>query len=549
MKIAVGQINSIVGNIAYNKAKIIEIYNKGVEDGADLVVLPELALIGYPPLDLIEKREFREEVIKASKEIAAETKEVALIFGTIMEDDDLVGTDIHNSAVLCYDGSIRFIQHKSLIPNYDVFDEMRYFDPAGKVNVFNFRGERLGISVCEDIWNDEDYWYKRRYSSDPVKQHIEMNATILINISASPYIYGKRDERSRMLSAISRKNNLPLIYACMVGGQTELIFDGGSMSFDRSGSLVKLGKVYEEDYYIFDTEKSYAAIEIVEKSMEEEILESLIYGVKEYCRKTGFSKVLIGLSGGLDSALVVYIAVKAIGKENTHVLLMPSEFSSKGSISDSEKLIANLGISSDTISIQPVFEKIKLMLEPVFRNTSEDITEENIQPRIRAMYLMAVANKFNYLLLTTGNKSEIATGYATLYGDMAGGLAVIGDVYKTDIYKIAEYINKNGEIIPEEIIRKAPSAELKPDQTDQDTLPPYGLLDKILCFYLEENKELKEIAEIIGDKDLVDRVLRMVDYNEFKRRQAAPVLKISKKAFGYGRRYPVVQGWRKFYKI
>jgi NAD+ synthase (glutamine-hydrolysing) len=417
------------------------------------------------------------------------------------------------------------------------------------VRVFEYKDERLGISVCEDIWNDEDYWYKRRYNTDPVQCHIDQKATILINISASPYAYAKREERRKMLSTISRKDKLPLVYACMAGAQTELIFDGASMCFDKSGSLALLGKAYDEDYLLFDTDKTYVEIKNVEERFEDEVLNALIYGLKEYCSKTGFKDVLIGLSGGLDSAIVTYIAAKAAGANNTHVLLMPSEFSSEGSISHSEKLIKNLGISSDTVSIQPVYEVIKDMMAPVFRDLPPDVTEENIQARIRGLYLMAAANKFNYLLLTTGNKSEIAAGYATLYGDMAGALAVIGDVYKSDIYRIAEYINRNGEVIPEEIIRKAPSAELRHGQTDQDTLPPYEILDNILRFYLEENKELSEIARLIGEKEVVEKVLKMVDMNEFKRRQAAPVLKVSKKAFGYGRRYPVVQGWRRFYKI
>jgi NAD+ synthase (glutamine-hydrolysing) len=548
MKIAVGQINTIIGDLDHNKKKILEVYSQGVKDGADIVVLPELSLTGYPPLDLLEKGEFRSRVMRTAVEIASHTNETALIFGSILEDDDRIGNDIHNSALLCFNGKIQFSQHKSLIPNYDVFDEMRYFDPAREVNVFEFRGEKLGISVCEDIWNDEDYWYRRRYNTDPVQCHIELNATILINISASPYVYGKREERSRMLSTISRKDKLPVIYVCMVGAQTELIFDGGSMCFDKNGNLAIIGKSYEEDYFVFDTETTYGIIHNIEKSFEEEVLSAIIYGVKEYCLKTGFNKVLLGLSGGLDSALVCYIAVKALGSENAHVLLMPSEYSSEGSINHSKKLIENLGISYETLSIQSVFELIKETLKPAFGEKKEDITEENMQSRIRGLYLMAVANKHNYLLLTTGNKSEIATGYATLYGDMAGGLAVIGDLYKTDVYKIAEYINKEKEIIPREIIEKAPSAELKYGQIDQDSLPPYDLLDRILRFYLEENKELNEIAKLIGEKEVVEKTLKMVDFNEFKRRQAAPVLKVSKKAFGYGRRYPVVQGWRKFYK-
>ncbi len=547
MKIAVGQINTIIGDLSYNKAKILEIYNKGVDDGADLVILPELALVGYPPLDLVEKSEFRAAVNKTANEIASVTGKTGLIFGSILEDDDLIGTDIHNSAVFCSDGKIQFSQHKSLLPNYDVFDEMRYFDPAKEVHIYNFCGENLGISVCEDIWNDENYWYRRRYVNDPVKNLIDKKASIIINISASPYSYGKREDRRKMLSAISSRNSIPLVYACTVGAQTELIFDGASMCFNNKGELVMLGKSFKEDYFIFDTSGSTVITSPIERSFEEEVLNSLIFGLKEYCTKTGFNKVVIGLSGGLDSALVTYIAVKALGKDNVRVLLMPSEFSSEGSIRDSGKLISNLGISSDVISIQPVYETFLAQLGTLFKNKAQDVTEENLQARIRSIYLMAEANKFNYLLLTTGNKSETATGYSTLYGDMSGALAVIGDVYKTDVYRIAEFINRDEIIIPEEIIKKAPSAELSPGQTDQDTLPPYELLDRILRLYLEENKELNEIHRIVGEREVVEKVLKMVDYNEFKRRQAAPVLKVSQKAFGYGRRYPIVQGWRRFY--
>ncbi len=545
MKIALAQIDTVIGDIKNNKQKIIEGYQRGVKDGMDLVIFPELSLVGYPPQDLVEKEEFREAAIEASKEIAALTGKTGLIFGTITERDDLIGTDIHNSALLCFDGKIQFTQHKTLIPNYDVFDEMRYFDSAKDVNVFEFNGEKLGISICEDIWNDADYWYKRRYSIDPVKKLIDKGATVLINISASPYHYGHRKDRHEMLSVLTKHDKVPLAYVCNVGAQTDLIFDGASMCFDNSGSLVLLGKAYSEDYFVFDTKAKYKSILQSERSFEEEILDALIYGLKEYCNKLGFKKVIVGLSGGIDSALVTCIAVKALGKENVHVVLMPSEFSSEGSIIDSRKLIKNLGISSEEISIQPVVDKTIEMLDGSFNGKNPDVTEENIQARVRGLYLMALSNKHNYLLLTTGNKSEMAAGYCTLYGDMSGGLAVIADVYKSDVYMIAKYINKDGEIIPNEIITKAPSAELRHGQKDQDTLPEYELLDRILRMYLEENKEIDEISEIIGDNELVKKILRMVDVNEFKRKQAAPALRISKKAFGYGRRYPIVQGWRK----
>ncbi len=545
MKIALCQIDTFIGDIKNNKQKIIDGYKRGENDGVDLVIFPELSLVGYPPQDLVEKQEFRQAAIDAAKEIASVTVKTGLIFGTITESDELIGTDIHNSALLCFDGKIQFIQHKTLIPNYDVFDEMRYFDAAKDVNVFEFKKEKLGISICEDIWNDADYWYKRRYSDDPVKKLIDKGASILINISASPYHYGHRKDRQEMLSVLTKMDKVPLAYVCSVGAQTDLIFDGASMCFDNSGSLVLLGKSYDEDYFIFDTKKKYPPILQSEKSFEEETLEALIYGLKEYCSKLGFKKVLVGLSGGIDSALVTYIAVQAAGKDNVHAVLMPSEFSSEGSIVDSKKLISNLGISSEVISIQPVVDKTIEVLNGSFKGKKPDTTEENIQARIRGIYLMALSNKHNYLLLTTGNKSEMAVGYCTLYGDMSGGLAVIADVYKTDVYRIANYINRNGEIIPKEIITKAPSAELRHGQKDQDTLPEYELLDKILRMYLEENKEINEISKIIGDEIIVKKVLRLVDINEFKRKQAAPALRVSKKAFGYGRRYPIVQGWRK----
>lgn len=544
MKIALCQINPIIGNLDYNKEKIVKGYERGVKEKADLVIFPELALVGYPPLDLVEKSEFRKAVNKKINELAKMTGDVGLLFGAITEDDDLIGTNIHNSAVLCYNGKVQFIQPKSLIPNYDVFDEMRYFEPAKDVFIHQFKGEKLGISVCEDIWNDADYWYKRRYYIDPVEVLRKKNASILINISASPYAYGKRKERLDMLSILCKQDKLPLAYVCCVGVQTDLVFDGGSMCLDKNGRLVQLGKTYEEDFILFDTEKDKEIKVKVEKLFEEEVLSSLIYGVKEYFEKMKFKKAVIGLSGGLDSAMVTYIAVEALGKENIHVVLMPSKYSSKGSVTDSEKLIKNLGISSDNVSIQPVVDETINQLTPKFKNKLGKLTGENIQARIRGVYLMAFSNNDNYLVLTTGNKSELAVGYCTLYGDMSGSLAVIADVYKSDLYKIANFINRKNEIIPKEIISKPPSAELSPNQKDQDDLPAYELLDKILKMYLEENKEYDEINSIIKDEKVVKKVLRMVDMNEFKRRQAAPALRVSRKAFGYGRRYPIVQGWR-----
>ncbi|MFC2084329.1 NAD+ synthase [Bacteroidota bacterium] len=546
MKIAVCQINPIIGDIEGNKQKISEYYKIGVRDSVDLVIFPELSVCGYPPLDLVEKKEFREKVIRANSELAQITNdETGLLFGSITEDYDDVGTGVYNSAVLCYKKEIQFVQQKTLIPNYDVFYEVRYFESAKEVFVHEFKNEKLGISICEDVWNDADYWKKRRYEKDPIQCLVDKDTTLLINISASPYAYGKREEKYNMLSVLTKIDKVPLVYVCCAGAQTDLIFDGASMCFDRSGKLLQIGTLYEEDYFVFDTEREYREITDIERDFEPEILDALILGLRDYAKKTGFKKALVGLSGGIDSSLVTYIAVRAFGAKNIHVLMMPSEFSSEGSINDSKQLIKNLGISSDQISIQPVFEKIKEMLNPAFKHFRVDITEENIQSRIRGLYLMAYSNKFNYLLCTTGNKSEMAVGYATLYGDMCGSISVLGDVYKTQVYSIANYINQDKELIPRQIIEKIPSAELKPDQTDQDTLPSYELLDKILMMYLEEYKEYDEIIGRIKDEETVRRVLKMVDKNEFKRKQAAPVLRVTTKAFGYGRRFPIVQGWRK----
>ncbi len=544
MRIGLCQINPIIGKIEYNKTKILSGYKKAIEESADLVIFPELALCGYPPQDLIEKDEFRKAVIDATMEIAEETKEVGLIFGTITEEFDKVGTGIYNSAVLCFNGRIQFVQNKTLIPNYDVFDEVRYFESAKEVRVFKFKDEVLGISICEDIWNDADYWKHRLYEKDPVQRLVDKGSTILINISASPYHFGRREERREMLSVLTKTNQLPLAYVSCVGGQTDLVFDGASICMDKDGKLVLIGKSFEEDFFIFDTNKEYENLKNIEGSFGEEILNSLVLGLKDYGLKSGFKKALIGLSGGIDSALVTYIAVQAFGKDNVHVAMMPSEYSSEGSIKDSEQLTNNLGISSETISIQSLFNEFKSVLEPTFVGKKQDLTEENIQSRIRGTILMAISNKLGFLLCTTGNKSEMAVGYATLYGDMNGALGIIADVYKTEVYELANYINRDEEIIPQNIISKAPSAELRHDQKDEDSLPPYPVLDKILDLYLEEYKEIDAISEIMDDRELVKKVLTLVDRSEFKRRQAAPVLRISKKAFGYGRRFPVVQGWR-----
>ncbi|MCF8260577.1 MAG: NAD+ synthase [Melioribacteraceae bacterium] len=545
MKIALCQINPIIGDIEGNKKKILNGYKKAQIDKVDIAIFPELSICGYPPQDLIEKREFREAVNLAALELSHQTNNVALLFGSITEKEERVGTGIYNSALLAYEGKIQFIQNKTLLPNYDVFDEVRYFESAEKVFIHEFKGEKLGISICEDIWNDDDYWKRRRYSRDPIKSLIDQGTTLLLNISASPYAYGRRKERHDMLSYLTKTERIALAYVCCTGAQTDLIFDGSSMCFDSSGTMVKVGKNYATDYLVFDTTNENPEVDHYEAAFEEEVLNALIFGLKEYATKSGFKKVLVGLSGGIDSALVTYIAAQSFGAENVHTVLMPSQFSSEGSIKDSEQLCENLGIHYDIIPIQPVFEKTLQVLQPAFGNLPENVAEENLQSRIRGLYLMGLSNKHGYLLCTTGNKSEMAVGYATLYGDMCGALAVIADVYKTDVYRISKFINREEEIIPSAIIEKAPSAELKPNQKDEDSLPPYETLDRILKMYLEEYKEIDEISEEINDYELVKSVLRLVDINEFKRKQAAPSLRVTTKAFGYGRRFPIVQGWRK----
>ncbi len=539
-------MDNVIGDVENNKKKIISLYERAAAEKADIVIFPELALVGYTPQDLIEKAAFRKKVDEINKEIASHTNsETAILFGSITERDDNIGTGVFNSAILGLNGKIAFVQDKTLLPNYDVFYERRYFESAKKVNIFEFKGEKLGISICEDIWNDGDYWKHRLYEVDPVQELINQGATLLLNISASPYGYGRRSERKDMLSTLTKTNNLPLAYVCTVGAQTDLIFDGASMCFDGGGNLVRMGKTYSEDYFIFDTKESYAPIEDVEKPLEEEVHEALIYGIREYVEKTGFKHIVLGLSGGIDSAMVAYLAAKAVGSKNVTAVLLPSKYSSKGSIDDSIKLAENLGIEYKTLPIKDGVETINKSLEPFFKGTQPNVAEENIQARLRGLYLMALSNKFGWLLLTTGNKSEIAVGYATLYGDTCGALAVIGDVYKTQVYKLAKFINREEEIIPNEIIVKKPSAELRPNQTDQDSLPEYETLDAILKLYLEKNKEFEEIVEEVGHPEVVKKVLRMVDLNEYKRYQIAPVLRVTRKAFGYGRRFPIVQGWRR----
>jgi NAD+ synthetase len=544
MKILLASINPTVGFLKFNFEKILLNIKQAEKIGADLIIFPELALTGYPPLDLLDKRSFIDEVISYNHKVAEHSKNIGVIFGSVTRIEDEIGTNIFNSAIVCFDGEIKSIHRKSLLPNYDVFDEVRYFEPSRDIHLLEFRDSKFGVTICEDAWNDKDFWVHRLYEFDPVEENVKLGAEIIINISASPFSIGKEKIRTAMFSQIARKHKKTVLFVNQVGANTDLIFDGGAKVFDRNGNLILASNRFEESSVLFDTEIQYKPINYQFSSDAEEIYNAIILGIKDYCKKTGFQKVVLGLSGGIDSALVAVLAKEALGPDNVLCVMMPSQFSSEGSIAHSQKLIQNIGVKNTIIPIQPLFEEFKKSLKKEFDDLPEDVTEENLQSRIRGVLLMALSNKFGYLLLATGNKSELATGYATLYGDMCGGLAPISDVYKTKVYEIARFINREKEIIPIEIINKVPSAELRPNQTDQDTLPPYDLLDKILYLYIEEAKEEDEIVQKGFDRELVKRVLMMVDHAEYKRKQAAPGLKVTNKAFGSGRRFPIVQRWR-----
>jgi len=545
MKIAVCQINSVIGDIEGNFKKIKNFYEKALQFRVDLCVFPELSLLGYNPQDLLEKKEFRRKCFDYNEKLAQISREVPLLFGSIMEENDEIGIHLYNCAFVARDGKIEYAYKKVLLPYYDVFDEVRYFKSGKENSLYEFNYKKIGISICEDIWNDKDYFKMRRYHADPIEEQIKNGAELLINISASPYYYGKRSERMELLRLISKKSGAPLVYCSLVGANVDLIFDGGSMCIDKFGEIVKAGKFYDEDFIIFDTDETSNQEIIIERTFEEEIYEAICFGVKQYAKQTGFSKAVLGLSGGIDSAVVCCIAANVFGKENVMPVLLPSMYSSKGSVDDAIKLCENLGLKFNIIQITDSYYEIIKSLKPIFKNLPEDTTEENIQSRIRGLILMAISNKFNAMLLSCGNKSELAVGYATLYGDMCGALEPIGDVYKTDVYRLANYINRKEEIIPKEILVKAPSAELKPGQKDQDTLPDYEILDKILKLYIEKNLDYKDIVEIIGDSELAKKILSMIDAYEFKRKQAPPVLKVSPKAFGTGRRFSMISQWRK----
>jgi NAD+ synthase/NAD+ synthase (glutamine-hydrolysing) len=543
VRIALLQINTTAGDLAGNAALIIRGVRQAQFAGADLVVTPELSLMGYLPRDLLMNRGFVARSGQMLQQIASELAAAPpVLVGTAIPNPAEWGRPLFNSAVLLHKGVAGQTFRKTLLPTYDVFDEDRYFEPAAEPQILEWNGWRLGISICEDVWNDRDFWERPRYRQDPIEKLAHAGAHAILNLSASPFCAEKQLFRERMLGHIAQKYGLPLVYVNQVGGNDDLIFDGRSCVFDAQGRLVGRAAGFQEDLLLSDLRTAMSTIAADDFAVEAEIWNALVLGVQDYASKTRFSKVLLGLSGGIDSALTAAVAVEAMGTANVLGVLMPSCYSSAGSVDDALELARNLGMETLTLPIADIMRTYDCVLADAFRSRPPDVTEENIQSRIRGNLLMALSNKFGSLLLTTGNKSELAVGYCTLYGDMNGGLAVIGDVPKTMVYRVARWRNSHRPDIPEAILTKAPSAELRPNQTDQDTLPPYEILDQILELHVEQCRSAEEIVARGFDEQTVRRVLRMVRIAEFKRKQAAPVLKVTSRAFGTGWRMPIVRG-------
>jgi NAD+ synthase (glutamine-hydrolysing) len=541
MKIALAQFNPTVGDFAGNSSRILSLAEQAKQRGADLAVFSELCLCGYLPQDLLERPAF---IDRNHTELTALAAKVPLpsLVGYAGRVKNGSGKAIANKGALLCGGRVAFEQSKMLLPTYDVFDESRYFQPAERQCVYGFSGEQLGITICEDAWNDKNFWATLMYDRDPVTELVQKGSTVLLNISASPYTIDKRSLRFEMLRSIATNQRRSIVYVNQVGGDDSLIFDGASTAITPDGRVAAQAAAFQEDLVLFDTETGRG--EIHEQPQEETAYayQALITGTRDYVHKCGFKKVLVGLSGGIDSAVVASIAVSALGPENVLGVSMPGPFSSEGSKNDAVTLTKNLGIQLTTVPITEVFDAYRKTLAPVFGNRPADVTEENIQARIRGNYLMALSNKFGSMVLSTGNKSELAVGYCTLYGDMAGGLAVVSDVPKLMVYELASWINREREVIPRSTIEKAPSAELRPNQKDEDSLPPYEVLDRILKAYIEDLRSPQEIAAQYGfDLKLVRDIALLVDRNEYKRKQAAPGLKITSRAFGFGRPFPIAQ--------
>ena len=541
MKIALAQIDPTVGDFTGNLEKIVAASGRAAALGARLTVFSELAICGYPPADFLEKPSFLARCRSAVEELAAATggMSTAVLAGVALPATGDSGKPAVNAAVLLDGGRLLLEQHKRLLPFYDVFDEQRYFAPSRPQQVVELDGVRLAITICEDAWNDKNFWPRRLYTVDPVEELMRQNPAVHINLSSSPFWHSKRAIRREMLAAIARRDGIPVLMSNQVGGNDTLIFDGSSLALNARGELIAQAASFEEDMVVLDPFDA-PPIPVAEEDDTEAAYRALVLGTRDYVRKCGFKKVLVGLSGGIDSALVAAIAKDALGAENVICVGMPSPYSSAGSIDDSRQLAANLGIRFEVIGISGLFSEFTRALEPQFAGTKPDTTEENIQSRIRGALLMALSNKFSALVLTTGNKSEMAVGYCTLYGDMVGALAVIGDLVKTRVYKVCHWLNRDGEVIPLQILEKPPSAELRPDQKDTDSLPPYEVLDPILEAYVERYETPERISEENGfPLTLVQQVVRLVERSEYKRQQAAPVLKVTRKSFGMGRRFPI----------
>jgi len=541
MKIALAQFNPTVGDFEGNRKRILELAREAKAGGAELAVFSELCLCGYPPQDLIERPSFVE---RNQQELVCLAREIPLLslVGFVGEAQDKTGKPVANSAALIAPGKILFEQRKMLLPTYDVFDETRYFQPATVQFPFKLGGETLGITICEDSWNDKNFWPERLYDRDPVAELVGKGSSIVLNLSSSPYTLGKRGLREDMLGAVARQQRVPVVYVNQVGGNDSLIFDGSSVAFAGDGRVAARAKSFEEDLIFFDSATGTGDMRPPMDDEFEAAYRALVIGTRDYVRKCGFPKVVVGLSGGIDSALVAAIAADALGAVNVTGVSMPGPYSSEGSVRDAQGLAMNLGIELITLPITDMFETYRKVLAMTFKGRAEDATEENLQARIRGNLLMALSNKFGSLVLSTGNKSEMAVGYCTLYGDMAGGLAVISDVPKTMVYDLANFVNRKRQIIPRDTLTKAPSAELRPNQTDQDTLQPYEDLDRILKAYVEDLQSPEQIAEqCLLPVDMVRKVALHVDRSEYKRKQAAPGLKLTSKAFSVGRRFPLAQ--------
>jgi len=543
MKIGIAQLNAVVGDFPGNAKRILAAYRECLEMGAELVVVPEMALVGYPPRDLLFKSQFVPKCLQALDYLASEVREVPLVVGYVDHcEPESVGKPFRNAAAFLHEGEVKHKIWKTLLPAYDVFDERRYFEPSKSCEPVIWNGQRLGITICEDIWT-EDYLHRPLYDRDPTEELTNKGIDLMLNLSASPFSMGKPKRRLKMLGQLAQESGVPLVYCNCIGGNDQLIFDGNSLAFDRTGKpLVSLSAFAEECQVVDVSLAGNDANLPTETSSEEENYKALVLGLRDYAHKCGFTKACLGLSGGIDSALTAALACEALGAENVQGLTMPSQFSSGGSVDHSVELAKNLGMQCDTVPIGDTFAEVKGAMKPVFGDLPEDVTEENMQARIRGVFLMSLSNKTGRLLLTTGNKSELAVGYCTMYGDMCGGLAVISDLPKMAVYALSRWINREREIIPWDTIEKPPSAELRPDQKDQDTLPPYETLDAILELYVEKHLSGAEIIEDHGfDENLVRWVQRRVDLNEWKRYQAAPGLRVTSKAFGMGRRMPIVQ--------